>query len=191
MLRIDSRGTKEEAGGPVGELCQKSRQEMMVAGTKLVAAEVVAVVRFWMHFEGRANSIHLWIGWLQGAGALASGRMELAFSGTRRAVWGRSSLTCLFSVPVDLLLSCSLPSHKCGFACISAFCPGETPPLPKLLWLSRRSRPLYLLFPLPAKLPFSSLQFPSPPFSSSLAPHERTGLPTVSYLPCFRPAPRF
>lgn len=183
MLRIDSRGTKEEAGGPVGELCQKSRWEMMVAGTKLVAAEVVAVVRFWMHFEGRANSIHLWIGWLQGVGALTSGRMDLAFSGTgrasngswagdgRRAVWGRSRFTCLFSITVELLLSCSLPSHKCRFACISAFCPGETPPLPKLLWLSRRSRPLYLLFPLPGKLPFSSLQFPSPPFSSSLALH--------------------
>lgn len=64
-----------DAGRPGRKLCQKHRWELRVAGSKVAAADVAKVVRFWIHLEGRAHSICQWIGqWGEGLGVLCRGK---------------------------------------------------------------------------------------------------------------------
>lgn len=104
---------------------------MVVAGTKVIAAEMVNVVRFWIHLEGRANSICLWIGWLQGVGSWRSLRCE-RLGNSRRALWDILSLTCLSSIRMELLYH-FLSSFKHMLICVSFLSCWTTQSFPK--WL--------------------------------------------------------
>lgn len=120
------------------------------------------MVRFWIQFEGRANSTYHWVGQTARCVALAAGNMELAFPetgktvGSRRAVWGRLSNRQLLLAPLPRL---NTHSHASHFVLLnySAF--------PKLVLPFHVSGPLYLLCSLPRNLsPHPSVQkvYPGP-----------------------------